>query len=125
MRSRVLLIVAVVVALYALVCLAVALAQSRLVYYPGPAPTETPRDHGLTYDDLSLRTRDGDVQAVGMPGRGASQFQVQYAATVLSMSSAATVTKTTSEVCGRFERKSEAWCIFILSRNGEERSGAQ
>jgi fermentation-respiration switch protein FrsA (DUF1100 family) len=57
----VLLFVAVVVALYALVCLAVAVAQSRLVYYPGPAPNETPRDHALEYDDVSLRTRDGET----------------------------------------------------------------
>jgi fermentation-respiration switch protein FrsA (DUF1100 family) len=60
-RTRVLLFVAVVVALYALVCVAVAIAQSRLVYYPGPAPTETPRDHGLAYDDLQLTTRDGET----------------------------------------------------------------
>lgn len=49
-----------VVVLYAFVCIAVWAGQARLVWFPGPAPTTTPAEAGLTYEDLRLATRDGE-----------------------------------------------------------------
>jgi fermentation-respiration switch protein FrsA (DUF1100 family) len=45
--------------IYAGFCLVVWLAQSKLVWFPGSAPTRTPADAGLAYEDVTLRTDDG------------------------------------------------------------------
>lgn len=48
-----------ILAIYVLLCLAVFFGQGKLVWFPGPAPTSTPGDHGLPFDDLSITTADG------------------------------------------------------------------
>jgi uncharacterized protein len=50
----------VAAALYALVCIAAYSAQSRLVFFPGPAPRTTPAAAHLVYEDLELETSDGE-----------------------------------------------------------------
>lgn len=44
---------------YCLICAVLYLVQSRLIYHPGPAPTITPTDVGLTYEDVFVRAADG------------------------------------------------------------------
>lgn len=46
-------------AIYALLCLAVLLFQSRLVYFPARALDATPADIGLRYEDVHLSTDSG------------------------------------------------------------------
>jgi fermentation-respiration switch protein FrsA (DUF1100 family) len=48
-----------VLLVYAGVCLAVALFQGRLVWFPGPPPSSTPASQGLAFEPLTLRTEDG------------------------------------------------------------------
>lgn len=57
--GRVTWIVVVIAVLYALVCFAVFLAQARLVWFPGPPTSGTPRDRGLAYDEWQLTASDG------------------------------------------------------------------
>lgn len=52
-------ILGVPLALYLLVCAVVWIFQDRLVWYPGPAPTQTPAAIGAQFDDLQLVARDG------------------------------------------------------------------
>ncbi|MBL8860325.1 MAG: alpha/beta hydrolase [Planctomycetes bacterium] len=59
--NRVMWVVIVLAALYALVCLAAYLAQSKLVWFPGPPTGATPRERGLTFDEWKLATPDGAV----------------------------------------------------------------
>jgi uncharacterized protein len=46
-------------AVYALVCVVIALNQGKLVWFPGAPPVSTPADQGLAYDDLRLVASDG------------------------------------------------------------------
>jgi hypothetical protein len=74
---------------FALACVAglwllVWIFQARLVWYPGPPPTDTPADLGLAYDELFPVTRDGVrlhawlvhplEREDGAPARGAVLF---------------------------------------------------
>lgn len=52
-------ILATAVAAYVAVCIVVYFAQDRLVWYPGPPPTTTPRESGMPYDEWRLTTVDG------------------------------------------------------------------
>ncbi|MCE9595029.1 MAG: alpha/beta hydrolase [Planctomycetes bacterium] len=45
--------------LYLAVCVAAWAFERKLVYFPGPAPTTTPREFGLEYVDAPLTTSDG------------------------------------------------------------------
>ncbi len=53
-------LVLVLAAGYVLVCLLVYFFQTRLVYFPAPAPRTTPAQHGLAYRELELSTSDGE-----------------------------------------------------------------
>lgn len=44
---------------YAVLCLFVFLLQRRLVYFPGPAPSSTPADAGLDFEDVRFGAEDG------------------------------------------------------------------
>jgi fermentation-respiration switch protein FrsA (DUF1100 family) len=51
--------------------LAVFFLESRLVYFPGPPPEETPADWGLAYEDVRLETSDGvSLSAWFIPAAG-------------------------------------------------------
>jgi uncharacterized protein len=48
-----------VAGVYLAICLAAWAFEKKLVYFPGPPPTATPRDAGLEYVDAPLATSDG------------------------------------------------------------------
>ncbi len=52
-------LIAVLMGLYALVCAVVAWKQGSLVWFPGPAPIQTPAIDGIAFDDLKLKAADG------------------------------------------------------------------
>ena len=52
-------VIGTVAALYGVACLALWLAQERLVYFPGAPPATEPKDHGLPGEALFLKTSDG------------------------------------------------------------------
>ncbi len=67
----------VLVAGYAVVCLALFLLQRRLLYFPGPAPGGSPASNGLVGEALTLETEDGEslgawwIEPQGAAPRGA------------------------------------------------------
>lgn len=55
-----LIIAGTIAALYLASCAAMYMAQAKLIFYPGPPPVTTPREKGLEFREVSLRTRDGE-----------------------------------------------------------------
>jgi fermentation-respiration switch protein FrsA (DUF1100 family) len=51
--------IAFLVGLYLALCAAAWALQARLVYFPGPPPTRTPRELGLEQQDVLVKTVDG------------------------------------------------------------------
>ena len=56
-------VLAIVVVLFASVSLYVALAQSKYLYFPDKTIAATPETIGLAFEDLSLKTEDGETIA--------------------------------------------------------------
>ena len=57
-------------AIYALLCLAIFLFQSRLVYFPAKALAATPNAVGLAYEDVNLASADGaGIHGWYLPGQ--------------------------------------------------------
>jgi fermentation-respiration switch protein FrsA (DUF1100 family) len=54
-----LILVAVLLGLYLIVCALVAWKQGSLVWFPGPPPIQTPAMDGIAFDDLELKAVDG------------------------------------------------------------------
>lgn len=52
--------------------------EKRLVYFPGPPPTRTPRDAGLEYEEPVVRTRDGLTLSAWFLTAGEPRFAVLF-----------------------------------------------
>lgn len=46
---------------YVVLCLVLRATQERLVYFPGAPPSTTPASAGLEFEDVALRTSDGET----------------------------------------------------------------
>ncbi|MBA4389023.1 MAG: alpha/beta hydrolase [Verrucomicrobia bacterium] len=53
-------VVRIVVAVYVGLCLLLFFAQSKYLYYPGRDIGQTPADAGMKFDDVVIRTEDGE-----------------------------------------------------------------
>lgn len=58
-RRMIGIVLATLLALYALVCLAAWIGANRLIYFPGPAPATEPKDHGIEGRAVLLKSSDG------------------------------------------------------------------
>ena len=51
----------VLLLVYVAICAYVYVAQSRLVFFPDPTIAQTPGDRGLSYEDVHMKTVDGET----------------------------------------------------------------
>jgi len=54
---------------YATFCLALWLGQTRLIFYPPPAPASTPADIGLPYEEVWIPVSPGQIHGWWLPSR--------------------------------------------------------
>ncbi len=73
----------IVPATYLVVCLAVAIFQKHLIYFPQPGCDATPADVGLAYEDVSLTTSDGVSLAAWYVPAGPADAKGPAAASVI------------------------------------------
>ncbi len=59
LRRMLLVLVITLAGAYLAICALAWIFETRLIYFPGSAPTRTPRELGLEYRDVALRTHDG------------------------------------------------------------------
>lgn len=52
---------------YAALCVALWLGQTRLIFYPQPAPTATPASVGLAYEDVQIPVGKGHIHGWWLP----------------------------------------------------------
>ena len=52
---------------YAALCVALWLGQTRLIFYPQPAPTTTPASVGLAYEDVQIPVGKGHIHGWWLP----------------------------------------------------------
>ena len=61
--------------IYVLICSFVYIAQEKLVYFPGSEVTATPKEVGLTFDELYIETSDGEkIHTWDIPAKASSKY---------------------------------------------------
>ena len=79
-RSLVRRMLLTVVLSYLVVCLLLYLLQDRLIFFPGEAPTATPRSIGLEFEEVHLGTEDGlELHGWWIPARDGGRGAVLVA----------------------------------------------
>jgi fermentation-respiration switch protein FrsA (DUF1100 family) len=59
---------------YAAICLTLWFRQTRLIFYPQPAPLSTPADVGLAYEDVWIPVEQGHIHGWWIPSRAPNPY---------------------------------------------------